>query len=163
MTAHRRENWGQPMQNICRAVARLVQDFEDITVVWPVHPGAAVKGPAEEILGSAERVCLVPPMDIFDMHNLMCRATLLLTDSGGIQEEAPAFNLPTIVLREVTERPEGLDAGTLTLAGVAEDAIYNEAARLLTDTEAYKKMAAAKNPFGDGHAAKRIIQALVQM
>ncbi|MCL1862139.1 MAG: UDP-N-acetylglucosamine 2-epimerase (non-hydrolyzing) [Defluviitaleaceae bacterium] len=161
MTAHRRENWGQPMENICKAVKRIVQDFPDTFLVWPVHPGKASKEPAHAILGGMERVLLTSPTDIFDMHNLMSRAEILLTDSGGLQEEAPAFDLPTVVLREVTERPEGLTAGTLTLAGIAEDSVYNEAARLLTDRAAYEKMANAKNPFGDGNASKRIIDAII--
>lgn len=161
MTAHRRENWGQPMLDICNAVKRVVSDFPDVFVVWPVHPGKTVVKPAREILGGTERVLLTEPLDIFDMHNMMNRAHLLLTDSGGLQEESPSFDLPTIVLREVTERPEGLAAGTLTLAGVGEDCVYNETARLLTDRAAYEKMSAAKNPFGDGNASRRIIDAIL--
>ncbi|MCL2199465.1 MAG: UDP-N-acetylglucosamine 2-epimerase (non-hydrolyzing) [Defluviitaleaceae bacterium] len=162
MTAHRRENRGQPMENICNAVKRIVADFPDTFLVWPVHPGKASKEPAHAILGGMERVLLTEPVDIYDMCNLMSRAELLLTDSGGLQEEAPVFDLPTIVLREVTERPEGLTAGTLTLAGVEENSIYNEAVRLLTDREAYEKMAKAKNPFGDGNASKRIVEAIIK-
>lgn len=162
MTAHRRENWGVPMENICNAVKRIVRDFPDTFLVWPVHPGKASKEPANAILGGMERVLLTQPVDIFDMHNLMSRSELLLTDSGGLQEEAPAFDLPTVVLREVTERPEGLTAGTLVLAGVEENSIYNEATRLLTDRNAYEKMAAAKNPFGDGNASERIIEAIIR-
>jgi UDP-N-acetylglucosamine 2-epimerase len=161
MTAHRRENWGQPMENICRAVKRVVSDFPDVFFVWPIHPGKAVTEPANAILGGVPRVLLTAPLEIFDMHNLMSRSFLLLTDSGGLQEESPSFDLPTIVLREVTERPEGLSAGTLTLAGVCEDSIYNEASRLLTDSAAHKKMAAAKNPFGDGNASSRIIEEIL--
>jgi len=162
MTAHRRENWGAPMENICHAVKRIVCDHPDVIVVWPVHPGKAVLEPAHAILGDTKRVLLTEPMGVFDMHNLMKRANLILTDSGGLQEEAPSFNLPTIVLREVTERPEGLLAGTLVLAGVCADAIYNEATRLLTDKVAYAKMAAVPNPFGDGQASERIIEAILQ-
>lgn len=162
VTAHRRENWGQPMKNICNALKRVVSEFPDVFLVWPVHPGKAAREPVHEILGGALRVLLTEPLDIFDMHNLMSRAHLLLTDSGGLQEESPSFNLPTIVLREVTERPEGLAAGTLVLAGVDENSIYNEAAWLLTDNAAYSKMAFAKNPFGDGNASKRIIDAIIQ-
>lgn len=161
MTAHRRENWGAPMENICRAVRRLVRDFPDTFVVWAVHPGKAAHDPPHEILGGEPRVLLTPPLDIFDMHNMMRRAFLLLTDSGGLQEESPSFDLPCVVLRDVTERPEGLLAGTLTLAGTDENSIYNEAARLLSDPAAYKKMAAAANPFGDGNASKRIIEAIL--
>jgi len=162
MTAHRRENWGQPMENICHAVKRIVNDFPDVFLVWAVHPGKAAREPAHAILGGMERVLLTEPLDIFDMHNMMSRAHLLLTDSGGLQEESPSFDLPTIVLREVTERPEGLTAGTLVLAGVEENSIYNEATRLLTDCDAYEKMAAAQNPFGDGNASKRIIDAILK-
>ncbi|MCL1882891.1 MAG: UDP-N-acetylglucosamine 2-epimerase (non-hydrolyzing), partial [Defluviitaleaceae bacterium] len=161
MTAHRRENWGQPMDNICNAVKRVVNDFEDVFLVWAVHPGKAAYEPPHRILDGMERVLLTEPLDIFDMHNLMSRSHLLLTDSGGLQEESPTFNLPTVVLREVTERPEGLAAGTLVLAGVDEDSIYSETARLLTDCDAYKKMADAKNPFGDGNASKRIVYTIL--
>ncbi|MCL2373147.1 MAG: UDP-N-acetylglucosamine 2-epimerase (non-hydrolyzing) [Defluviitaleaceae bacterium] len=163
LTAHRRENWGQPMENICRAIKRLVADNPDISVVWPVHPGQAVKTPAEAILGGMDRVLLIDPVDVFDMYNLMKQSHLLLTDSGGLQEESPSFNLPTIVLRDVTERPEGLTAGTLTLAGTEENAIYNEATRLLTDKTAYNKMASAQNPFGDGKASQRIVNAILNL
>jgi len=162
MTAHRMENRGQPMENICNAAKRIVQDNPDVFLVWPVHPGLAVKEPAYRILGDQERVLLTEPLDVFDMHNLMRRAYLVLTDSGGIQEEAPSFNLPAIVMREVTERPEGLAAGTLILAGVNEDDIYDETTRLLTDAAAYKKMAAVPNPFGDGKASERIIEAVLK-
>ncbi|MCL2049864.1 MAG: UDP-N-acetylglucosamine 2-epimerase (non-hydrolyzing) [Defluviitaleaceae bacterium] len=160
MTAHRRENWGKPLEDICNAVKRVVLDFPDVQLVWAVHPGRAVTEPSQRILGGVERVLLTEPLDIFDMHNLMSRAYLLLTDSGGLQEESPSFDLPTIVLREVTERPEGLEAGTMSLGGVSELSVYNEARRLLTDEAAYKKMAAAENPYGDGMASKRIIDIL---
>jgi len=161
MTAHRMENRGKPMENICNAVKRLVADNPDVQLVWPVHPGLAVKEPAYAILGGQERVLLTEPLGVFDMHNLMKRTHLLLTDSGGLQEESPSFDLPTVVLREVTERPEGLAAGTLVLAGVNEDNIYNEATRLLTDQEAYATMAAVPNPFGDGKASERIIESII--
>jgi UDP-N-acetylglucosamine 2-epimerase len=161
MTAHRRENWGQAMEDICNAVKRVVNDFSDVFLVWAVHPGKAVVEPAHRILGGTERVLLTEPLDIFDMHNMMSRAYLMLTDSGGLQEESPSFDLPAVVLRQVTERPEGLTAGTMTLAGVGEDSVYNETVRLLTDKAAYEKMAAAKNPFGDGNASKRIIDAML--
>lgn len=161
MTAHRMENRGKPMEDICHAVKRIVRDNPDVFLVWPVHPGKAVVEPAHAILGDQERILLTQPLDVFDMHNLMKRAYLLLTDSGGLQEESPSFNLPTVVLREVTERPEGLIAGTLVLAGVNTDNIYNEATRLLTDKEAHAKMAAVPNPFGDGKASERIIQRIL--
>ena len=162
VTAHRRENWGQPMEDICHSIKALVQAHKDVTVVWPVHPGRAVVEPVEAILKGQERVILTQPLDVFDMHNLMERATLILTDSGGLQEEAPSFNLPAIVLREVTERPEGKEAGTLVLVGTDKNAIYNEATRLLTDDAAYKKMASIPNPFGDGKASQRIVDAILE-
>jgi len=161
MTAHRGENRGKPMEDICHAVKRLVADNPDVLLVWPVHPGKAVTEPAHAILGGQERVILTEPVDVFDMHNLMKRAHLLLTDSGGLQEESPSFDLPTIVLREVTERPEGLTAGTLVLVGTDGEKIYNEATRLLNDEAAYKKMAQTPNPFGDGNASERIIEAIL--
>ena len=163
MTAHRRENWGQPMENICRAVLRLVNDYPDTLVVWPVHPGKAVSESANRNLSGHERIKLVPPLDIFDMHNLMRKSYICLTDSGGLQEESPSFDLPTVVLREVTERPEGLDAGTLVLAGTNEDLIYSHVSKLLTDRETHKKMAGAKNPYGDGHASERIVDAICSL
>ena len=160
MTAHRYENLGQPMEAICRAALRLVEAFPDTILVWPVHPNKAVTEPAYRILSGHDRILLTQPINVFDMNNLMKRSYLLLTDSGGLQEEATAFDLPVLVLREVTERPEGLTAGTLALAGVEEASIYSHATRLMTDTALYKKMAEAPNPFGDGHASGRIIQAI---
>jgi len=160
MTSHRQENYGQPMENICRAVRKVVDDFPDTQLVWPVHPSKAVTETANRLLSGHERILLVPAIGPFDMINMMKRSHLLLTDSGGLQEEAPAFDLPVLVLREVTERPEGLTAGTLALAGVNETSIYNHAAKLLTDTALYQKMATAPNPFGDGNACARIIKAI---
>ena len=160
MTAHRQENLGQPMEAICKAVLRIVDDFPDTTLVWPVHPNKAVTEVAQRLLSNHPRILLTHPLNAFDMHNLMKRSYLLLTDSGGLQEEAPTFDLPVIVLREVTERPEGLTAGTLVLAGVNEDNIYNHAAKLMTDNILYQKMAKAANPFGDGQASKRIVEAI---
>ena len=163
MTAHRRENRGGPMECICRAALRLVNDYPDTMLVWPVHPGRAVREAAEKNLSGHERIKLVPPLDVFDMHNLMRRAYVCLTDSGGLQEEAPSFDLPTVVLRDVTERPEGLDAGTMVLAGTDEDSIYRNVSKLLTDKETHKKMAEAKNPYGNGHASERIIDAICSL
>ena len=162
MTAHRMENRGKPMEAICKAAKRLVESHPNIQLVWPVHPGRAVSEPANAILGGQERVLLTEPLGVFDMHNLMKRSYLLLTDSGGLQEESPSFNLPAIVLREVTERPEALAAGTIVLAGVCEDNIYNEAVRLLNDNEAYSRMASVPNPFGDGKASGRIVDAVIK-
>jgi len=160
MTSHRHENFGQPLVNICNAVRRVVDDFPDTMLVWPVHPNPAVWDTAHRLLSGHDRILLTPAVGPFDMINMMKRSHLLLTDSGGLQEEAPAFDLPVLVLREVTERPEGLTAGTLALAGVGEDSIYDHAARLLTDKTLYQKMAQAPNPFGDGHASARIIKAI---
>jgi len=160
MTAHRGESRGEPMKNICRAALKIVDDHPDVVLVWPVHPGKAVTEPAYAILGGHERVLLTEPVNIFDMHNLMDRAYLLLTDSGGLQEEAPSFDLPVVVLREVTERPEGKDAGTLVLSGVDEQSIYEAAKELLTDKSLYATMALTNNPFGDGNASGRIVEVI---
>jgi len=161
MTAHRRENWGAPMESICRAVAKIIDAFPDTMLVWPVHPNPAVTKPAHELLAGKERVLLIDPIEVHDLHNLMERSYLVLTDSGGIQEEAPSLNKPVIVLRDVTERPEGLKAGTLILAGANEASIYEAAATLLTDEQAYKQMANKPNPFGDGNASMRIVQSIL--
>jgi len=160
MTAHRQENLGQPMENICRAALKLINDFPDTQLVWPLHPNPAASNPARQILSHHDRILLTEAVCPFDLINLMKRSYLLLTDSGGLQEEAPAFDLPTVVMREVTERPEGLEAGTMILAGVDESSIYNHAAKLMTDHALYNKMAGAQNPFGDGQASTRIIKAI---
>jgi len=161
MTAHRRENWGTPLENICRAVRQLVTDFPEISIVYPVHPNPVVLNTAHAILSGHERIILTTPLSVFDMHNLMAKSHLILTDSGGLQEEAPALNKPVVVMRDVTERPEGEAAGTLTLAGVDEIQIHKTVSALLTDDQIYQKMAQSQNPFGDGHAAKRIVEELL--
>lgn len=160
MTAHRRENIGKPLENICNAVLKIVNDFEDVEVVYAVHYNPAVRETAFGILGNHERIHLIDPLDIKNMHNLMNLSYLVLTDSGGLQEEVPSMGKPVLVLRNVTERPEGLEAGTLRLAGTEEEKIYEETAQLLTNKEIYNKMVASKNPFGDGHAAERIVAAI---
>ena len=160
VTAHRRENWGKPMEDICRAIRKIADEFADAYFVWPVHPGKAVRVPATELLSGHERILMTEPLDVFDMHNLMRKSFLCLTDSGGLQEEAPSFDLPTVVLRDVTERPEGLEAGTLVLAGTKENTVFEKTAELLVNREVYEKMAKAKNPFGDGYASERIIDAI---
>ena len=160
MTAHRRENLGKPLENICKAVLRLVEDYEDIEVVYAVHYNPAVRETAFGILGGHDRIHLIDPLDIENMHNLMSLSYLVLTDSGGLQEEVPSLGKPVIVLRNVTERPEGLQAGTLRLAGVDENEIYAQTKDLLDNKESYNKMVASKNPFGDGHAAERIVAAI---
>jgi UDP-N-acetylglucosamine 2-epimerase (non-hydrolysing) len=160
MTAHRRENLGEPLENICRAVLRLVEDYPDVEVVYAVHYNPAVREVAFRVLGNNPRIQLIDPLDIKNMNNLMNLSYLVMTDSGGLQEEVPSMNKPVLVLRNVTERPEGVEAGTLKLAGVHEDDIYREASNLLNNKEEYNHMAAAQNPFGDGHAADRIVEAI---
>ncbi len=161
VTAHRRENFGQPLENICRALLQLAARG-DVEIVYPVHLNPNVREPAYRLLQGANHISLLPPLDYLPLIHLMKRAALILTDSGGIQEEAPAFGIPTLVLRDVTERPEGVAAGTLKLAGTQTDRIVEEAARLLDDEAEYAKMAQAANPYGDGHAAERIIRHLIE-
>lgn len=161
MTAHRRENLGRPLENICRAVKRLVEAHEDIEVVYPVHLNPAVRETVFSILGNIDRVHLIDPIDVEDMHNVMSRSFLVLTDSGGLQEEGPHFGIPVLVLRTETERPEAVDAGTVELAGVEEEDIFRLAERLLTNPEAYTEMARAINPYGDGHASERIAKEIL--
>jgi UDP-N-acetylglucosamine 2-epimerase (non-hydrolysing) len=160
VTAHRRENFGEPMEKICRALQELAQRG-DVEVVYPVHLNPNVQGPVHRLLANKEHVTLLPPLDYLPLVHLMKHATLILTDSGGIQEEAPAFGIPTLVLRDVTERPEGVAAGTVKLAGTETSRIVEEAQRLLDDEAAYAEMSRAANPYGDGHAAERIVQTLV--
>lgn len=160
LTAHRRENIGEPMRNMFRAINRLLEKHDDIQVVYPVHMNPVVREIADEILGSNERVQLIEPLEVLDFHNFAAAAHIILTDSGGIQEEAPSLGKPVIVLRDTTERPEGIEAGTLKLAGTEEDTIFSLTDELLTDGAAYAKMAHASNPYGDGHASERIVSAL---
>lgn len=160
VTAHRRENFGQPMENICRALLELAKRG-DVEIVYPVHLNPNVQEPVNRLLKDAEHITLLPPLDYLPLVHLMKHATLILTDSGGIQEEAPAFGIPTLVLRDVTERPEGVSAGTLKLVGTETSIIAQEARRLLEDESAYAEMAQAANPYGDGHAAEKIIRALL--
>ena len=162
MTAHRRENLGEPLINICRAIKRLVQDYKDIQVVYPVHLNPAVRETVYNILEGTERVRLIDPIDVEDMHNLMAASYMVMTDSGGLQEEAPSLGVPVLVLRTETERPEAVAAGTVKVVGVKEEAIYAEAMRLLTDTVSYEAMAQSVNPYGDGHASERIANHLCE-
>lgn len=161
MTAHRRENLGQPLINICNSVKRIVDENPEVEVVYAVHKNPAVVEPVHAILGNHPRIHLLDPLDLKDMHNLMSRSYFVMTDSGGLQEEVPSMGKPVLVLRNVTERPEGVDAGTLKLAGTEEETIYQMAHQLLHDTKEYEKMAQAKNPFGDGHASERIVKAIL--
>lgn len=162
MTAHRRENLGQPLRNICSAVKRIVEAFDDIEVIYPVHLNPAVQNTAKEILGQVGRVHLIAPLDVEDMHNLMARSFLVMTDSGGLQEEAPACGVPVLVLRTETERPEAVKAGTVKVVGVDEDVIVDEAVKLITQPSEYNKMAKAVNPYGDGHACQRIVSHILE-
>ena len=161
VTAHRRENFGEPMENICRALKELASR-EDVEIVYPVHLNPNVQEPVNRILGNVKRITLLPPLDYLPLVHLMKHAALILTDSGGIQEEAPTFGIPVLVMRETTERPEGVDAGILKLVGTETSRIVNEAGRLLDDPSAFAKMAKAANPYGDGHAAERIVEALLK-
>jgi UDP-N-acetylglucosamine 2-epimerase (non-hydrolysing) len=161
MTAHRRENWGEPMERIFKAVRRLVDDVTDIQVVYPVHLNPRVQETARSILGGHERIHLIDPLDVLDFHNFAARAYLILTDSGGIQEEAPSLGVPVLVLRDTTERPEGVEAGTLKLAGTEEETVYRLSHQLLTDKGMHQAMAQASNPYGDGQASRRIVQAIL--
>jgi len=160
LTAHRRENLGEPMRNMFRAIKRIVEELKDVQVVYPVHLNPAVREIAGEILGDNERIHLIEPLDVIDFHNFAARAHLILTDSGGVQEEAPSLGVPVLVLRDTTERPEGIEAGTLKLAGVEEERIYRLTKELLTNPHEYEKMAKAVNPYGDGEASRRIAEAV---
>lgn len=160
LTAHRRENLGEPMRNIFRAVKRIIVEHDDVQVVYPVHLNPLVQELANEVLGDDPRVHLIEPLDVLDFHNFASRAYLILTDSGGIQEEAPSLGVPVLVLRDTTERPEGIAAGTLRLAGTDEQTIYHLAHELLTDQEVHEKMSKASNPYGDGNASVRIAEAI---
>ncbi|SFF15291.1 UDP-N-acetylglucosamine 2-epimerase (non-hydrolysing) [Paenibacillus algorifonticola] len=161
MTAHRRESLGEPHRNIFRAVKRIADEHEDVAIVYAVHPNPAVKEPATEILGGHPRIQLIDPLDVFEFHNFYPHAYMILTDSGGLQEEAPSFGVPTLVLRDTTERPEGIEAGTLELVGTDEEVVYRRASALLNDASLYEKMSHAANPYGDGQASTRIVQALL--
>lgn len=160
LTAHRRENLGEPMRHIFKAVKRLIDEFNNLQIVYPIHMNPAVREIANEILGDESRVHLIEPLEVFDFHNFAKRSYMILTDSGGVQEEAPSLGKPVLVLRDTTERPEGIQAGTLKLAGTNEETIYQLASQLLTNEEAYNGMAHAANPYGDGHASERIVEFL---
>ncbi|SDX26397.1 non-hydrolyzing UDP-N-acetylglucosamine 2-epimerase [Paenibacillus sp. CF384] len=161
MTAHRREALGEPHRNIFRAVKRIADEFEDVVVVYAVHLNPAVREPANEILGNHPRIKLIEPLDVFEFHNFYPHTYMIMTDSGGLQEEAPSFGVPTLVLRDTTERPEGIDAGTLELVGTDEEVVYERAHALLSDKNLYEKMSQAANPYGDGQASVRIVQAIL--
>ncbi len=160
ITAHRRENLGEPMHNMFRAIRRVLEEHPDIKAVYPIHLNPAVREAAKEELAGCDRIHLIEPVDVFDCHNIMARSYLILTDSGGIQEEAPSLGKPVLVMRDTTERPEGIEAGTLKLTGTDESTIYKSFKTLITNESAYKDMANAANPYGDGFASKRIADIL---
>ena len=160
LTAHRRENLGEPMRHIFRGIKRIVDEFDDVKVIYPIHMNPRVREVANEVFGDADRVKLIEPLEVFDFHNFQNKSYIILTDSGGIQEEAPSLGKPVLVLRDTTERPEGIAAGTLKLVGTDEKVIYEETKKLLTNKEAYEKMSKASNPYGDGHASERIVDAI---
>ncbi|MEK5337662.1 UDP-N-acetylglucosamine 2-epimerase (non-hydrolyzing) [Bacillus sp. FSL M8-0166] len=161
LTAHRRENLGQPMKNMFRAIRRIVEEFEDVQVVYPVHLNPAVRDAAQTEFSDLDRVHLIEPLEVVDFHNFAANSHFILTDSGGVQEEAPSLGKPVLVLRDTTERPEGVKAGTLKLAGTDEETIYNMAKQLLVDQKEYDNMSKASNPYGDGQASKRIVEELL--
>lgn len=161
LTTHRRENLGEPMENIFRAIVKLIKTHKDIEVVFPVHLNPRIKNLSQELLGETERVHLIDPLDVYEFHNFMANSYLILTDSGGVQEEAPSLGVPVLVLRDTTERPEGLEAGTLKLIGVNEDHIYENVNNLLSNKVEYNRMSQVSNPFGDGNASKRIVDVIL--
>jgi len=161
ITAHRRENLGEPLRNICNAVRDLVEKFEDIVVVYPVHLNPAVRETANEILGNHDRIKLIDPVNADELHNAIKRGFLVLTDSGGLQEEAPSLGKPVLVMRTETERPEAVESGTVKIAGVERNVIFEMASELLSNPESYNEMAKAVNPYGDGFASERIIKAIL--
>lgn len=162
LTAHRRENLGEPMRHIFKAVKRIVDEFSDIKVIYPIHMNPKVREVASEVFDGCDRIRLIEPLEVFDFHNFLNKSYIILTDSGGIQEEAPSLGKPVLVLRDTTERPEGIKAGTLKLVGTDEEVIYEETKKLLTNIDEYEKMSKASNPYGDGHASKRIVDAIVK-
>ena len=162
VTAHRRENLGDPMRHIFKAIKRIIDEFSDVKVLYPIHLNPKVRSVAHEIFDDCDRVKLIEPLDVFDFHNFINNCYMIMSDSGGVQEEAPSLGKPVLVLRDTTERPEGIDAGTLKLVGTDEDTIYEEARILLTDKKAYDKMSKASNPYGDGHASERIADAIIE-
>ncbi|MBQ6569468.1 MAG: UDP-N-acetylglucosamine 2-epimerase (non-hydrolyzing) [Clostridia bacterium] len=162
LTAHRRENLGEPMHHMFRAIRRIVDQMPDVKVIYPIHMNPVVRAICKEELGDHDRIRIIEPLDVLDFHNFMARSHIILTDSGGIQEEAPSLGKPVLVMRDTTERPEGIAAGTLKLVGTDENTIYEAFARLLTDKEEYESMSKASNPYGDGHACERIVDILLR-
>lgn len=157
VTAHRRENLGKPLENICKAILRLSEKYQDLLFVYPVHLNPVVKNTVKKILAGKNNILLIDPIDVVEMHNLMAKCFMVMTDSGGIQEEAPHFGKPVLVLRTETERSEAVEAGTVKVVGVNEEKIYDEAENIITNSECYNAMSQAINPYGDGHASERIV------
>ena len=162
LTAHRRENLGDPMYTIFKAVKRIVDDNDDVKVIYPIHMNPKVRQIANEVIGACDRIRIIEPLEVVDFHNFINRSYLILTDSGGIQEEAPSLGKPVLVLRDTTERPEGIEAGTLKLVGTDEEVIYNETDILLNNNDEYNKMSKAVNPYGDGTTSKQIVDAIIE-
>ena len=162
LTAHRRENLGNPMRNIFKAIRRIADEFEDVKVVYPIHMNPKVRKVANDVFKDCDKVRLIEPLEVFDFHNFQNKSYIILSDSGGIQEEAPSLGKPVLVLRNTTERPEGIEAGTLKLVGTDEEIIYNETKKLLIDNDEYNKMSKANNPYGDGHASERIADIIIK-
>ncbi len=160
ITAHRRENLGEPMRNMFRAIRRVISEYPDIKAIYPIHMNPVVRSTAADIFGNNDRVHIIEPLDVLDFHNFMSRSYMILTDSGGIQEEAPSLGKPVLVMRDTTERPEGIEAGTLRLVGTNEETIYQSFKQLLEEEELYRKMSEAKNPYGDGLASNKIADIL---
>ncbi len=160
LTAHRRENLGLPLYDIFEGIKQVLDEFEDVKIIYPIHKNPQIRKIAEDVFGRHERLRIIEPLDVFDFHNVMSRCYMILTDSGGIQEEAPALGKPVLVLRDTTERPEGVDAGTLKLVGTDQKVIAREFSRLLVDKKAYEAMSKAVNPYGDGKACERIVNVL---
>lgn len=162
LTAHRRENLGEPMRHIFKAIKRIVEEYTDVKVVYPIHLNPKVREVANEVFNNIDRVKLIEPLEVIDFHNFQNKSYLILTDSGGIQEEAPSLGKPVLVLRDTTERPEGIEAGILKLVGTDEEIIYQETKKLLDDQKEYEKMSKASNPYGDGHASERIVNSIIE-
>ena len=162
LTAHRRENLGEPMRHIFRGIKRAVDEIPNVKVIYPIHKNPKVREVANEVFGTDDKIKLIEPLEVFDFHNFQNKSYIILTDSGGIQEEAPSLGKPVLVLRDTTERPEGITAGTLKLVGTDEDTIYNEVKKLFEDQSEYSKMSKASNPYGDGHASERIVDAIIK-
>ena len=163
ITAHRRENLGEPMRHMFKAIRRVMDEHPDVKAIYPIHMNPVVREIANEYLGDDDRIHIIEPLDVLDFHNFLSRSYLILTDSGGIQEEAPSLGKPVLVMRDTTERPEGIAAGTLKLVGTEEETIYKEFSRLLSDKDEYEAMSKASNPYGDGHACERIADVLCKM